>query len=118
MFVDVRAPLSLRLISQSSALSPVTATISNYAVLELQVALSYSSKGTLLLRYSIVKKMQRCELYFKQVLANWRSLQALNDPFFVRDYEKMIAFINTNSRRLGSWREGGKRAKTPLLTDM
>ena len=65
-----------------------------------------------------MKKMQRCELYFKQVLATWRSLQALNDTFFVRDDEKMIALINTNSRRLGSWREAGKKAKTPLLTDM
>ena len=108
----------MRLISQSSALSPVTATISNHAIQELQVALSYSLRGTLLLRYSIVKGMQRCELYFKQVLGNWRGLQTLNGPFFVRDDEKMIAFISTNSRRLGSLREAGKMAKTPLLTDM
>ena len=42
----------------------------------------------------------------------------MNGPFFVRDDEKMIAFISTNSRRLGSLREAGKMAKTPLLTDM
>ena len=47
-----------------------------------------------------------------------RGLRALNGAILVRDDEKVIAFIRTNSRRLGSWRETGKMAKTPLLTDM
>lgn len=65
-----------------------------------------------------MKGMQRCELYFKQVVANLRGLRALNGAILVRDDDKVIAFIRTNSRRLGSWRETGKMAKTPLLTDM
>lgn len=98
--------------------SVLAATTSNRAVLELQMALNYSSMGTPLSKCTIVKRMQRCELYFKQVVANWRGLRALNGAILVRDDEKMIAFISTNSRRLGSWSEAGKMAKTPLLFDM
>ena len=65
-----------------------------------------------------MKGMRRCELYCKQVVANLRGLRALIGAILVRDDEKVIAFIRTNSRRLGSWRETGKMAKTPLLTDM
>ena len=65
-----------------------------------------------------MKGMQRCELYFKQVVAKWRGLRALNGAILVRADDKVIAFIRTNSRRLGSWREAGKNSKTRLLTDM
>lgn len=49
-----------------------------------------------------MKGMQSCELYFKQVVANLRGLRALIGAILVRDDDKVIAFIRTNSRRLGS----------------